>query len=630
MYASLFAPLVVLRSSYFPFIAGKTICFRVLIELALLCFLFHALTGLTEEEKKKLKHPLVIASMIFGAVFLLSAFTGVNTVQSLWSNFERGDGAFQVIHYVIFFILLVVLFPDRKKMDALLLTNIGVSLLMSAYAVGQLVNNGDANAGFFLASSSRVSGTLGNPSYLAAYLLVTLSFVVYFFIHKKALWQRITLGAIFIFETYILLHTGTRAAFLAIIIGAIILCVTNLIITKNKKIRIWLGVGLALVISLPVIFFATPTARIWSDIPLLNRIINYESALTDIKPRLWTWNSALSGFKDSPLIGYGAENFPYPFDKYYNPGHYGIESFFDRTHNIFLEYMITGGIILLLAWLSMFYFYYERLFKRQKDFWWSVLFVVPIMYFAQGFFLFDTLPIYIIFFLFMAFFISQESPVHIPDTNKKKQFSAPVILTFIIITGVIGYSIYYTDYLPARKNYLLTQSLMLQNTFSSQVAQGVKQVTVTPAQIIDAFHSTLKFNSPVGQEETIGMFQKFNIYLVDLIAGNKEAMKDEKFVSEIRKLVNDTNTWFDNNLNLFPGIKEKYLNGGINLRVGLSFGQPDLLARGKKLYKEALEAGPNRLEVIRVLIEVARIEKDSATFETLLAKAKSLRPDIEW
>lgn len=41
------------------------------------------------------------------------------------------------------------------------------------------------------------------------------------------------------------------------------------------------------------------------------------------------------------------------FNKYYDPALYGAEPWYDRTHNIFLDWLIAGGVLGLLAYLSI-------------------------------------------------------------------------------------------------------------------------------------------------------------------------------------------------------------------------------------------------------------------------------------
>lgn len=644
--------------------------------------------------KLKLKNPFVIAVAIFALAALITAFVGVNPTQSIWSNFERGDGAFQFIHYAFFFILLVFLFPDKKSFERVLLTQIFVSIPISLYALAQAVV--DSQNSFFIAISSRVSGTLGNPSYLAVYLLINALIITYFLIsYRKEIIERFTLflliipgvaslitilcafgpkvagvneavgnflgqfliwyvvavGALFglsriiskqifqtailaitlVFELYILLKTGTRGVFLALLLGLIVLCVINLIINKNRNIRLLLVAGLIVLVGLPALFFATHNASTWKDVPVFNRLIDFESAKKDIQPRIWTWSSALSGVSERPITGWGQENFPYTFDKYYNPGHYGIESFFDRTHNIFLEYLISGGIILFLPWISIFVIYYLRLRRRPKNFWYSILFIMPIMYLIQGFFLFDTLPIFIVLFLFLALFIINEEGQHtLPALNETKLPSALQAIACLAVAGVIGTSLYFTTYLPAKKNLLLVNAIILQNTLIDAINQGRQSADASPESVVAAFEKAYELPSPVGQEETVGMYQKFVIFLVDAIAPSQETVNNPGVAAAVRTFVDKANAWYDNNKDSFPGIKEEYLNAGLNIRFGMVFRQPDLYQRGKELLAAAFTTSPSRLEVIRVMIEVAKLEKNTAVYESLIKAAQELRPDLSW
>jgi tetratricopeptide (TPR) repeat protein len=62
---------------------------------------------------------------------------------------------------------------------------------------------------------------------------------------------------------------------------------------------------------------------------------------------------AWEGVKERPILGWGQENFSYVFNKYYDPALYGAEPWYDRTHNIFLDWLIAGGVLGLVAYLSI-------------------------------------------------------------------------------------------------------------------------------------------------------------------------------------------------------------------------------------------------------------------------------------
>lgn len=694
VYLSLFAPILLIKALFFPFISGKAVFFRGSIDLALLFFGLHLLAHLNNREfwqrfVTKLNHPIVLCVIIFGVMFTLTALIGVNPTQSFWSNFERGEGAFQVLHYVILFLLATFLFTDRKSLERLIVVNVIVSLPIAAYGLLQLLTPINGGNMFVTSPGDRVSGTLGNPSYLAPYLLFTMAFIIYLVVTRRqyldrfvplfltipgacwviilissysidpavnayvtmlfqkfvvwyiigaavlfglsrlsAFWfQTIALGVIFFFEFYIFLNTGTRGAFLGVIAALLLLAAINCFISRDKHIRIALGSIFIGMVALMGTFFLTHQSDFWRHVPVLNRLINFSSAANDIKPRLWTWGSGVSGALEKPIAGWGAENFAVPFDKYYNPNHYGIESFFDRTHNIFLEYSISGGLLVLLPWLAIFYFYYRRLHRRPKDFWYSVLFVVPVAYLIQGFFLFDTLPIYILFFVFLTFVINTETgEVHL-GTEKNSGLRGANIGTAAIMAIGCGILLYGTVLLPIQKNILIVKALVLQNGFMNDVNNG-RRPSTTPNQIIEAYHLAMTRYSPVGQEEAVGMYEKFVLSLVENASRNEKLLTNPQARADIRLIVDDANHWYEENKNMYSGLKEQYIDGGINLRAGASFGQSDYLSRGQAMFEDALTKSPTRLEFMRVLIELASLRGDTVSMEKWGRRAALYRPDM--
>ncbi len=633
LYASLLTPLLLVKPTFFPFIAAKAISFRFCIELAVLFFLLHILAHLRnsaymEALVKRLKHPFVVWMGVFAIAVTITALIGVNPTQSFWSNFERGEGAFQMLHYAAFFILAALMITDRKSIERFLMTTIWVSIPMCLYALLQLTTDPSPNNWFVVAPGDRVSGTLGNPSYLAAYLLFCLTFILYFIYATKDQINRVLWSVLFVFEGFILLKTGTRGAFLGLVIGVLLLAVINVFLTHNKKIRFMLIGCFAAGVTLIAVFFATNQAPVWRQIPVLNRLVNFNSAVNDIRPRIWTWGSALSGSIEKPIAGWGAENFPYVFDKYYNPSHYGIESFFDRTHNGILEYLITGGLLVLIPWLLIIYYYYRRLAKRPKNFWFSVMLTLPVCYLIQSFFLFDTLPIYLAYFSFLIYAMNTEPGADPIVSPEKDAIAGDGLIALVIIICIAGAALIYTTAVrPLVKNRLLSDALRLQNDFNASVSAG-KQPSVSPRQIMDSFHAAIDFASPIGQEEAVGMYQKFVLNLVEIASQNRAMLESPQARADILFLAKDVNAVHDAHLALYPGLKQQYINGGINLRAGTSYNLPELIARGKALFTDAVKQAPTRLEFIRVMLELARMENDTESLLKWGKIANGYRPDL--
>lgn len=614
---SLLSVLIISSAFFFPFITGKAIFFRVTIELALLCFLLHLIFAKDSSQeiqkiKSRLTNPIFISLTVFSGLFLLAALLGVNPDFSFWSNFERGEGAFQIIHYFLFFALLVLLFTKKEEILDLLKFNLGISLAVSLYALLQL-NNPFSKFLTIFGASPRVSGTLGNPSYLAAYLIIAIALGLLLFLNIKKISWKIILAAILVFQGLIIWQTQTRGAILGILVSLIVFLITNIFVLKKSIIpRFYLIIILIVLISLPLILLLTKDANFWKEFPKILRFTNTSS----LEQRFWTWESAFIGFLERPILGWGAENFPYVFDKYYNPKHYGIESFFDRAHNIFLDYLINGGILLLISYLAIFYFYYRLLFKlkirQPADLSWSILFSLPIAYLVQGFFLFEVLPIYLALFLFLVFFINYfiiASPI---KYTNKFDLSIKNLFIGLIITFLIGLVLYSGSYLPLKKNLLIKKGFF--ETAKTEDASAR----------LENLYNALNFPSPVGLEEaSAALFKSFHDYL-GIMKKNK-IIPTREVIDAFMKLANDH---YDRYEQKFVGIRNLYLNGFLNLDVASLTQDKKYLERGKKLLEAGLKIAPTRIEIILPLLEIYKYENNKQAQKALEEKMKFLRPDL--
>ena len=86
----------------------------------------------------------------------------------------------------------------------------------------------------------------------------------------------------------------------------------------------------------------------------LSRIANIDLS-RDLVTRSTIWGMALEGVKERPLLGWGQSNFNFVFNEQYEPSLYAQESWFDRSHNIVLDWLVTGGVLGLIAYFSIFF-----------------------------------------------------------------------------------------------------------------------------------------------------------------------------------------------------------------------------------------------------------------------------------
>ena len=600
IYLAIISPLILTKSLFFPFISGKVFLFRVSVELSFIFFVFYLLQIRKLPNFKILKNPIAIAVAIFSLVFLVTSLTGFSPHSSFWSNFERGEGAFQLLHYVAFFFLTILIFNTKVEWRRLLIFAVFISFLISLYGLGQWTElqiraSGEAFK-YTINTGGRTSGTLGNPSYLTGYIIFNLAFITWLIfaagVKKYFRWFLIFL---FVFELGIFLSAKTLAAILGLVTALLI--IIGIYATRFHK-----TIRAAYLSSFLIILILGSLIYSFSQIDLYKRL----------QPRLWTWGSAISGIIEKPILGWGSENFSQVFDKYHNPNHYGGESWFDRTHNIFLEYLISGGIILLLSHLLIFFFYYKKLFQIERDYLWPIFLVVPIAYLIQGLTLFDVLPIYVAMFLFLGFFIHYSNNFQLNNYAEENNFEFywPMTYHALPFIAFILFLLYFGNYLPLRKNQLL--------------ANALKSPNITEA--INRSKLVFNFYSPVGQQEAYeSMGRNFVMYLEGAIQEKVKIDPNNEVFLEMMKL-NDV--VFEEIKPSLVGVKDFYLNALWNIAAFRASGELSYLNKSKTALDDILKIAPNRMEIILARFNVAQIENDNQKKEELLNMIEKIRPDV--
>lgn len=452
LYVSLFSVVIVMTSTFFPFIGGKDYFFRFSVELALIFFiLWWAYEAREGEVYSRLKNvfdkPLFIAVSIFVLVFLLASIFAYDPNAAFWSNYERGEGGFQMLHYYAFFLLLTLLFDKAEDWRRIFKVSLVAAVLMILYGVAaaafldSFIGQYRDAVGRPLAPSffgrlftplSRFQGSLGNPAYVGPYLMFSIFYVLYLWLNRERRgWTAGALGyggLIILFLLFFIL-TQDRAAFLGLT-AAVFSFLGCLIFLRSKfrKYAASILVVFAVVVATLVYYRDSSVVKNLPGGRLFDISFSADSAQT----RFWTWGSAWAGFKEKPVLGWGPENFSPVFDKYFDARHFmpgkNTETWFDRAHSIFFDYLAETGIAGLLSYLAVFAVFYWQFFRKElspagdgklandgriadgdrKRHNYSaseaaLIFSVPVGYLVQGAALFEVLPLYINLFLFLAF-----------------------------------------------------------------------------------------------------------------------------------------------------------------------------------------------------------------------------------
>lgn len=397
LFAIPFIPFLVSGSLFFPFITTKAFAFRIVIEIVFALWL--ALVLVSDEYRPK-KSLIMYAVLTFLLVIGVANIFGVEPVKSFWSNFERMEGYITLLHLVGLFLVTGSVF-QAKEWKWWWNTSLVASLIMVFYCLFQLSGNLEIHQG-----GVRVDGTLGNASYLALYFLIHIFVALYYWVKSKTSVERWLYGILMVLQASILYATATRGAILGLIGGLFVIAVLNLNNKENERIKRWSRYALAGLVAFVLVFIVARNTSFVSNSPVLSRFSNLSVSSLKTEGRAFVWPMAIEGIKEKPILGWGQDNFNYVFAEHYSAEMYKLEPWFDRAHNIFLDWAIAGGLLGLISYLALYIVILVSVWKRKNHFSHvekSVITGLLAAYFFNNFFVFDNLISYTLFFSLLAY-----------------------------------------------------------------------------------------------------------------------------------------------------------------------------------------------------------------------------------
>ncbi len=336
-----FLALYVANGLFFPFITGKGFAFRILVEIALFAWILLACAD--PAYRPRFSWTLILYAVFVSWIFIADVF-GVNPHKALWSNFERMEGWVTLVHVFAFFLVTASVFTTDKLWRKWWLTFVAVAALVCCYCLLQLSGAITIHQG-----GVRVDGTFGNAAYLAVYLLFGAAVALWQAFESKG-FLRYSLFVLSFVEVVILFFTATRGAVLGLVgaigLGALLWMVESG--SKGKKVAG--GIFVALVIVAGGFYLLRESAFVQSE-PTLQRISSI--SIGDLKVRFTLWGMAVKGVSERPLTGWGQEGFNYIFNEHYVPSMYRQEPWFDRAHNVFIDWLVAGGIPGFLLFVAL-------------------------------------------------------------------------------------------------------------------------------------------------------------------------------------------------------------------------------------------------------------------------------------
>ncbi|MEY4731671.1 MAG: hypothetical protein RL681_617 [Candidatus Parcubacteria bacterium] len=623
LYAALFTPLLFAQSFIFPFVVIKTHVFQAL--LGVIAALYGAWLLVDRSSSKPRWTPLRIAVLAWFCAALLSSVFSLDITRSLWSTPERGLGLVAALHFMLF---AVVLSEMRDHLS--LRTYVSVSLAVSAIAaLFAFVHIADPT--LFLEPSGGPTGFagrpgsfLGNPTYLASYLLPHIFLAVWLAVrswNEKRRGISILYLGVIVLNTVVIFLTQTRGALLGLALGSLMLGLVlvfryrSVRLARNARITVR-AVGvvfLGLVLVAGAVFWFTRASAFWQSVPGLRRLAVLNLSSKDIQPRLIAIRISLEAFRERPVLGFGFENFKYAFDRSYDPKllEYGYsETYFDKPHNVFLEHLVDGGIIGLVAYCAMFVVLgYVVLRRKDHEFMAPAILGAVAAHLGNDAFVFDTFGSWVAIFLVMgvvdAAWLSDRD-TRLPSPVQASQASSVRTRRWFLCAGLGGAALLWTAW-NGGVLYANNREYWVLNYFLNRL----------PERAIESYHAALRvplnpFRSDVQRDFSSSVSQLFQqrVIIPNETAVAEEAMASMEAVVQARPYdYFQRVSYIDSAATLFPN-------------------DPVIMARSEQYLAEALQLSPNRQQIRFVEAKLRLVQGRIDEALAAMRKAIDLDPEI--
>lgn len=395
----LLTPFIVTPDTIFPYVVGKAVYSRSLIECV---FGMWAILALFRPAYRPPRSYLLLLLAVNVGVSILAACFGVSPQRSFWSTYERMQGVVDLIHWFAFAIVLASVLRTERDWRIVLNLNLGASLIMAVLAIclyySVAISLFDYRfemeaQRFGIDEHGRAHATLGNALYLGTYTLINsviaTGFLIRSFVSKpfkptdslslersrqtrlpqhggrvpftprigRCFW-----GSTVLLNLWALNLTGSRGALLGLFIGIGFLAVVCLFWGRMRLVRFaaacLLGFVSCMVGSIAFFTFNPLTSSI--DIfysPLLERALTIDRGKrrdkgSSYSDRIAAWRMGVNGFIEKPGLGWGPENFFVVFGRY--ASEYGSEiDIHSHAHNKFVEEASTKGTLGLSIYLAL-------------------------------------------------------------------------------------------------------------------------------------------------------------------------------------------------------------------------------------------------------------------------------------
>ena len=616
----LLTPFVV-TDVFFPFVVGKAVYARAIIELT---FVAWVALVLRHPRRRPAWSWTVAAFAVWLLASGLAAAFGVSPTRSLWSTYERMQGVFDLAHWFAFTVMAASVF--RSAADWRLLFGVNLACSTAVCLIGLAHHYQITHVDFIYAplALDRMRSTLGNPAYVGAYTMVNALIGAALFVHslgassgRRPLFPRV--GDLWVLMAQInlwgLWTTGSRGALTGLGAASLILIAYGM--RKRVRAALWTaGVALAAVAAL---IAAARTTTILDPViesnVTLNRLFRIDAESLPVRSRIVGVETGLRAFLDKPVLGWGPENFIVGWGRHVDVDLRGeripILVSYDHAHNKPVEELATKGAFGLLSYLALWGVMARVILRRLArlsgcdGLALCIVGAALAAYFVQNLFLFDSPATVMQFFLLVAFAAAVEAWRPAAGTALRSPGAAfrlpprwrPSLHRAAgLLTSPAGASA-----LTAAAAVLMIAVLALVNVRTYAAAAALSDAMRTPRPWSDRLND---FTRSIDGFPGLANYPR--LYLLAAAAEAIDDMSDEEF----RRTIDVVKAEAGRGLALEPQNWQFQAFLAAFHQIAAVRG-PALLSDARRHADRAAELAPGAQQVVEVLQEQERLERDA-------------------
>lgn len=544
------SPVVVVPTLDLSF--GKYLLFRAAVELAAILVLgdwvFRNSPGVTNRARIIATHPVVLAMSAFSAVSLLSTAFAFDRPLAFWSTYSRGEGTFQLLHYLAFLFLAALLFREPRDWRQVLMLSLAAAFVSIAYGllwpagVPASVYPQDLpipdNSGFLgRLMGHRFVGSIGNPIWSSSYFAFQLGYLAWLLTERrtagsamKLLGGGVTAAAVVYgiavatIRGYTMLAAGGAviigagvvwfvrrrhavAAIAAIaalafafllagsrgpMVAAVTVAIGSAMFLVRSRWRIATLLAAAAICGFFVIRGATLVPQLQGRLILDTTSADY---------RIQYWRTAWEGFLRRPLLGWGPENFSAIHDRYSD-----ILWWVDHAHSSLFDTLAATGAIGTVASLAVLAACGWVVYRAIPLLGQRVVILAALIgfYVIQSLFTFDWLPVSVNLYLTMALLVCVTARRDLASAKPARRgvlTRAAVAVPALVLVCWAGNS---GGRLP------LAKALLFQDAVSARIENW--------DECRESFDRSFSIAAPFGQDELV---QSFGVSIANLLRNKK-------------------------------------------------------------------------------------------------------------